>query len=68
MKILIKYSPNVIRLTGDKETDAVANYMYNKHNIVFIDRTFACNFLIKYNADVSLHEYNGIKFFYPIFK
>lgn len=68
MRILIKYSPNVIRLKGDKERDAFANYMYNKHGIKVIDRYFACNFLIKYNADAVLHEYNGIKFFYPVFK
>ena len=42
--------------------------MYNKHGIKVIDRYFACNFLIKYNADAILHEYNGIKFFYPVFK
>ena len=67
MKVLIEYSPNVIRLKGDKERDAFANYMYNKHGIKVIDRYFACNFLIKYNAVAKLHEYNGIKFYYPVF-
>lgn len=67
MKVLIKYSPNVIRLKGDRERDAVANYMYNKHGVTLIDRTFACNFLMKYNADVILYKYNNIKFYYPIF-
>lgn len=67
MKVLIKYSPNVIRLRGDMEREAVANYMYNKHGVIFIDRTFACNFLMKYNADVVLYKYNSIEFYYPIF-
>ena len=68
MRILIKYSPNVIRPKGDKETEAFATYMYNKHGVKVIDRYFACNFLIKYNAVAVLHEYNGIKFFYTVFK
>lgn len=68
MKILIVYSPHVIRLKGDKEREAVANYMYNKHGVVRIDRTFACNFLMKYDADVALFEIHGVKFFYPVFK
>ena len=67
MKVLIKYSPNVIRLQGDEEKEAFANYMYNRHGIIVIDRYFACNFLIKYNAVAKLHEYNGIKFYYPVF-
>ena len=67
MKILIKYSPEVIRLQGDKESEAVTNYMYNKHGIKSVSRNFAYNFLIKYNAEATLHEYKGIKFFYPKF-
>lgn len=67
MKILIKYSPEVIRLQGDKEIEAVTNYMYNKHGIKSVSRNFAYNFLIKYNAEATLHEYKGIKFFYPKF-
>ena len=27
MKILIEYNPNIIRLKGDKEQEAFANYM-----------------------------------------
>ena len=68
MRILIKYSPNVIRLKGDKERDAFANYMYNKHGIKVIDRYFACNFLIKYNADAVLMKYKASIFYYPLFK
>ena len=68
MRILIKYSPNVIRLKGDKETEAFANYMYNKHGIKVIDRYFACNFLIKYNADAVLMKYKDSIFYYPLFK
>ena len=68
MRILIKYSPNVIRLKGDKERDAFANYMYNKHGIKVIDRYFACNFLIKYNADAVLMKYKDSIFYYPLFK
>ena len=67
MKILIKYSPEVIRLQGDKEIEAVTNYMYNKHGIKSVSRNFAYNFLIKYNAEATLHEHKGIKFFYPKF-
>lgn len=67
MKILIKYSPEVIRLRGDKEIEAVTNYMYNKYGTTSVSRNFAYNFLIKYNAEATLHEYKGIKFFYPKF-
>ena len=67
MKILIKYSPEVIRLREDKEIEAVTNYMYNKYGIKKKKKNFACNFLIKYNAEATLHEYKGIKFFYPKF-
>lgn len=67
MKILIKYSPEVIRLRGDKEIEAVTNYMYNKYGITSVSKNFAYNFLIKYNAEATLHEYKGIKFFYPKF-
>ena len=67
MKILIKYSPEVIKLRGDKEADAVANYIYNKYGCKIIDNSFACNFLNKYNGTAILHEINGIKFFYPVF-
>ena len=41
--------------------------MYNKYGITSVSRNFAYNFLIKYNAEVILHEYKGIKFFYPKF-
>ena len=67
MKIFIKYSPEVIRLQGDKEVDAVTNYMYNKYGITDVSRNFACNFLNKYNGTAILHEINEVKFFYPVF-
>ena len=67
MKILIKYSPEVIRLQGDKEIEAVTNYMYNKYGCKIIDNNFACNFLNKYNGTAILHEINGVKFLYPVF-
>ena len=41
--------------------------MYNKYGITSVSRNFAYNFLIKYNAEAILHEYKGIKFFYPKF-
>ena len=67
MKILIKYSPEVIPPPPPTPTQAVTNYMYNKHGIKSVSRNFAYNFLIKYNAEATLHEYKGIKFFYPKF-
>ena len=67
MKILIEYNPNIIRLKGDKEQEAFANYMYNRHGIKVIDSTFACNFFVKYYCEVKLFECNNIKFFYPLF-
>ena len=39
--------------------------MYNKYGTTSVSRNFAYNFLIKYNAEATLHEYKGIKFFYP---
>ena len=50
MKILIKYSPEVIRLQGDKEIEAVTNYMYNKNCKKNVKTNFAYNCLKKYNA------------------
>lgn len=67
MKVLIVYKPSVIRLRGDKEREAVANYMYNRYGKVIIDRTFAANMLCKYHGEAVLHEHNGIKFYYPKF-
>ena len=75
MKILARVRTSTIYLKGDKEVEAVANYMWNKHHVYIYDGkspeevvNFACNFLMKYHADAVLHEYNGIKFFYPVFK
>lgn len=67
MSVLFKYSPNIIRLKGDKETEAFANYMYNRHGIKVIDSTFACNFFVKYHCEARLFKYGDIKFFYPHF-
>lgn len=75
MKILIQYKPSVIRLKGDKETEAVANYMYHKHNIDIFEafgdvnemRSFVCNFLIKYHANARLVAHKGIPFYYVHF-
>lgn len=67
MKILIEYNPNIIRLKGDKEQEAFANYMYNRYGIKVIDSTFACNFFVKYHCEAKLFEYKNIKFFYSLF-
>ena len=75
MEILAKVRTSTIYLKGDKEVEDVANYMWNKHHVYIYDDkspeevvNFACNFLMKYHADAKLHEYNGIKFYYPVFK
>lgn len=65
MKIYIEYNPSVIRLKGDKEVEAVANYMYNRYGVITLDRYFACNFLMKYKADAKLFKYKDKIFFYP---
>jgi len=74
MNILIKVSPSVIYLKGDKEVEAVTNYMWNKHHVdisIKYDstklRNFACNFLMKYNADVVLYKLNDTMFYYVKF-
>lgn len=75
MEILAKVRTSTIYLKGDKEVEAVANYMWNKHHVYIYDdktptevATFACNFLMKYHADAVLMEYNGSLFYYPLFK
>lgn len=68
MKILFEYNPEIIHLTGDKESEAFANYMYNKHGIKVIDSSFACNFFIKYHCKVGVFKYKNIKFLYPVFE
>ena len=61
MEILAKVRTSTIYLKGDKEVEAVANYMWNKHHVyIYNDKTptqvvnFACNFLMKYHADAVL--------------
>ena len=53
MEILAKVSTSTIYLKGDKEVEAVANYMWNKHHVYIYDGkspeevvNFACNFLM----------------------
>lgn len=70
-KVLVVYNPSIIHLTGDKEYEAVANYLWNRHHTMISDietaRAFAINFMIKYNADAVLHIYQGKRFYYPVF-
>lgn len=71
---LLTYSQNVIHLTGDKEFNAVYNYMMLKHGVDITEnhtnlesRGFACNFCMKYHAEPVIAEYKGIIFLYPKF-
>ena len=75
MKILVKVRTSTIYLKGDKEVEAITNYMWNKHHVyIYNDKTptqvvnFACNFLMKYHADAVLMKYNDSLFYYPLFK
>ena len=71
MKILAKVRTSTIYLKGDKEVEAVANYMWNKHHVYIYDDkspeevvNFACNFIMKYPAGAELHGCKGLKFSY----
>lgn len=75
MRILFSVSKSVIYLKGDKEFEAVANYMWQRHHVDILEkygimdaRNFSCNFLMKYNAEAVLSECNGVMFYYPLFK
>lgn len=75
MEILAKVRTSTIYLKGDKEVEAVANYMWNKHHVYIYDGksptevvNFACNFLMKYHADAVLMKHNDSIFYYPLFK
>lgn len=75
MEILAKVRTSGIYLKGDKEVEAVANYMWNRHHVnIYNDKSstevanFACNFLMKYHADAVLMKHNDSIFYYPLFK
>ena len=75
MEVLIEFKPQIIHLTGDKEFEAVSNYMWYKHhrNLILEEdkyhaRCFAINFMNKYNAEAKLHKYKDKIFYYPVFK
>lgn len=71
---LIKYRQEVIHLTGDREFEAVYNYMMLRHGVDITEgysvleyKGFACNFMMKYHAEPVVAEYKGIIFLYPKF-
>lgn len=75
MDILYEYSPNKIYLTGDREYQAVSNYMWNRYHKDISEhgdgymaaRGFACRFMTKYNAKPVIASYKGKLFLYPLF-
>lgn len=75
MEVLTEFNLSVIHLTGDKEEEAFANYMWHKHHVniytnknIYDPKGLAIWFMNKYNADAKLHEYQGKTFYYPVFK
>lgn len=71
---LHEYSQEVIYLKGDRETEAVYNYMMLRHGVDITEnyarltyRGFACNFCMKYHAEPVVAEYKGKLFLYPKF-
>ena len=72
MKVLIKLSPSRIYLKGDKEVEAVQNYIYNKYSkfLTMYDmelRNYACNFMRKYHAKAVIAKIDNTLFYYPKF-
>lgn len=73
MRILVKFNPQVIHLTGDKEVEAVANYMFSKHGVNIYQEWYdwknrAMDFIAKYHVKAKLVQHNGITFYYTVFK
>ena len=72
MKVLIKLSPSRIYLKGDKEVEAIQNYIYSRYNKLLpmsnIElRNYACNFMIKYHAEAVIAKTDNKLFYYPKF-
>ena len=72
MKVLIKLSPSKIYLKGDKEVEAIQNYIYNKYSKLLsmsnIElRNYACNFMRKYHAKAVIAKIDNKLFYYPKF-
>ena len=69
MKVLIELSPSRIYLKGDKEVEAIQNYIYNKYSklLPMSDmelRNYACNFIRKYHAKAVIAKANNKLFYY----
>ena len=72
MKVLIELSPSRIYLKGDKEVEAIQNYIYNKYSklLPISDmelRNYACNFMKKYHAKAVIAKIDNKLFYYPKF-
>ena len=72
MKVLIELSPSRIYLKGDKEVEAIQNYIYNKYSrlIQMYDmelRNYTCNFMRKYHAKAVIAKTDTTLFYYPKF-
>ena len=72
MAILIELSPSRIYLKGDKEVEAIQNYIYNKYNRLLPMsnmelRNYACNFMRKYHAKAIITKTDNKLFYYPKF-
>ena len=75
MDVICIYKPSVIYLTGDKEREAFANYMWNRHKVrvnyssdFYALDNFCTNFFKKYNAEAVLCKRGNKLFYYPKFK
>ena len=72
MKVLIELSPSRIYLKGDKEMEAIQNYIYNKYSKLLLMsdmelRNYACNFMRKYHAKEKKTKIDNKLFYYPKF-
>ena len=72
MKVLIKLSPSRIYLKGDKEVEAIQNYLYIKYGklLSMSDmelRNYACNFMKKYHTEAVITKIGNKLFYYPKF-
>ena len=72
MKVLTKLSRSRSYLKGDKEMEAIQNYIYNKYSrlLSMSDmelRNYACNFMRKYHAKAVIAKIDNKLFYYPKF-
>ena len=72
MKILIELSQSRIYIKGDKEVEAIQNYIYNKYSklLSMSDmelKNYACNFMRKYHAKAVIAKTDNKLFYYPKF-